>query len=852
MRTISLMQDWRLREEPLFCGPENAMLVQNSADGWMTIPSLPCDVHMALQAAGRIDDPLVGDNSLKCRWIEDRSWWFMKEFTLAPEDLENFGAELFIECLDIHADVFLNGSFIGHHASMFFPLRKNVRTWLRPGKNTLLIRLTTGTERVQETDIAAVRDHLSLDDRTRHTGRGDARRVALRKVQSIYGWDQAPRLPTCAIAGSVRLDLLDEIVVRDIRFETLELTGEGARIRAEAEIESRERAYARGCAATMTVEMDGETVYQKTVDTLFNIGLNYVDFSFVLPEPRLWWPNGYGEQPLYTVRVSAVNNYGRRDEKQIVTGIRTVRLEQPAVGQDERLYYFTVNGKKIYCKGMDFIQTDIIYARAKDELYDKLMIAARDAHFNMMRFWHGSVCYERDYAYELCDRYGILVHQGFAFECGAYPDHLPGFLSLVEKEAEWQIRRLRNHPCIALWCGNGECNGFLANYEKSRNWDHMDLDSCPGGADIFGQVLPRVEHMLSPTVPYQCTSPFGGYDALDDPRRGDRHPYPFVNIDPSYQQTRISFEVVDAMDARFITEGGVMSAPSKEALIAYCGGEEHARLDDPVFRMHCNSFERNAVRDAVYRHYTGEKELTLDEYCLYGGLFHGTLLSYEADHYRSLEHCNGCVMWCFTDGYGEVGFSVMDRFGNPKPAYYYMRRAFARDRILLRREGDSVSVYCSNDAAEPLDLRLTCGYVSFLGEYGPATEVSVRLEPFCKRVKAISLPLDGLDLARGAFYARPEGGDTLPAILRTADFRLLKLPRAARLTVSNAERHGDELRFDVTTDVFAHAVHFALGADRLFSDQYFDLLPGETRRVVLQNAQGVDVGQLRPASVFVC
>ena len=848
MKTKTLLKDWFLREEPLSWGVEQARQVAEKTDGWITVPKVPCDVHMALERCGRMGDPLVGDNAHHCGWITQRSWWFRKTFSLSEEELGNFGAELFIEILDIHADLFLNGVHIGHHPSAFYPFRRDVSAWLRAGENELLIRLTTGEETVSGEDLAPIRDFVSVDDLTRHTGRGDLRRIMLRKVQSSYGWDQSPKLPTCAIAGDVRLELLDEVVVRDVRFETLELTDAGARILAEAEIENRSRLFARNTTAVFTVEQDGVVVWEKTANYMANTGLNYVDFSFVMPQPQLWWPNGYGAQPLYTVRVKAWNHLGATDEKQITTAVRTVRLEQPATTGEERLYYFVVNGKKIYCKGMDFIHTDCIYARPEDALYDKLLTAAKEANFNMLRFWHGSICYERDYAYELCDRLGILVHQGFAFECAAYPDHLPQFREMVAQEAEYQMRRLRNHPCIAMWCGCGESLGLLISYRGHDVRKELDMAIHPAGTDIFGKILPGIHHRLVATVPYQCTSAFGGYDTAESSQRGDRHPYPFVNLDPDYQQTRISFEVVDEMDARFVTEGGVMSAPAPEALIRYCGGREHIGEDDPIFRHHCNSFERHAVRDAVHRHYTGQRELSLEEYCLLGGLFHGTLLSYEADHYRHLEHCGGTVLWCFTDGFGEVGFSVMDHFGDPKVSYYFMKRAFGQNRVILREEEGVARIYCSNDSGEDKTLELTFGYVDFAGNYGPVGEQQLRLPAFTQSAPVAEAPLTGLDLTRGVFYARVDGG--LPVILRHGDFRTLKLEQAAKLTVSNVTLEGETMAFDVTSDGYAHGVHFGLPAERRFSDQYFDLLPGQTYRILLNNAQGVAPEDIIPACVI--
>lgn len=850
MKTKSLLKDWRLREEWLSCGPEMAQAVQNKPDGWMQIPTLPCDVHMALVDNGRMEDPLIGTNTFDCRWVESRSWWFEKTFMLEAEELKNFGAELFIEILDIHADVFLNGTHLGHHDSAFYPFCKDVSPWLREGENTLLIRLSTGIEHVDDRELEPIRDFVACEWRRRRPGRGDYRRVCLRKPQYVFGWDQSPHLATCAIAGDVRLDILDEIVVRDIRFETLELTGHGARILAEAEVESREWVFARDCTVTFSVEYDGEVVHSKTVSYLSQTGSNYLDFSFTMPEPKLWWPNGYGTQPLYTVRVQASNQYGARDEKTITTGIRTVELDQTPLNQEERLFSFLVNGKRIYCKGMDVIHTDVIYARSSDELYDRLYAAVKRADFNMIRLWDGAFCYERDKVYELCDQYGILVYQNFAFGCALYPDHAQWFLQAVEKEAVYQITRLRNHPCIALWSGNGECLGIANDFMGRRYWDREHRAIHPGGTYLFAKLLPKIHHQLVAKVPYLCCSPFGGFTVQQTAKRGECHRYPFLNLSPDYQQTRISYEVIDTLFTKFLTEGGIMGPPSKEVLLHCCGGEENTAWDSPVFEHHRNTFERWAVRDGIYRHYTGEKELSLDEYCLYGGLFQGSLLAYEADQMRSQEDCNGCVMWCLTDGFGEVGFSLMDRFGNPKPAYYFLRRAYGTDRIVLRRSGDTVQVMCSNDSDRDRTYHLTCGYVGFAGDYGQTKEITVEVPAFTKRLVAASIDLTGLDLVNGVFYARGDENGPLPVTLRTADFRRLKLARPAKLTVSDVQQKGDSLSFTVKADVFAHAVHFAMTADRLFSDQYFDLLPGESRRITLYNAQGLTVQDICPRAVF--
>ena len=833
---------------PLECGIDEADNILERSDGWLEVPSLPCDVHTVLQKHGIIKDPHVGNGSFECQWVEDRSWWFLKRFELTEEELSANGVELFVGMLDVHADVFLNGRHICHHSSAMYPLRKNVISYLKKGENTVLIRISTGLERVRDEDVAEVRDFVACEYRRRREGRGDDRRTMLRKPQYVFGWDQSPRLATCAIAGDVRLEILDEVVVRDIRFETLELFDGKARLLVEAEIESLALTTARECVAEMVLEYEGKKVYTARKDYLSQCGTNYVDFSFVLEDPKLWWPNGYGAQALYDVKVTVRNNFGSADSRTVRTGIRTVKLDTSAINEKERKYAFTVNGKPIYCRGADFIMTDHLYASVRDEQQDRLLSAARDAHFCMVRFWDGNI-YQTDSVYDMCDKYGIMVIQNFCFACGAYPDHLEDFCKEVEKEAEYQIKRLRCHPCLSLFYGNGENSSILMNYLGMNFFEKYDSTEYFGGTYIYNTLLPKIHHANTVSVGYQCTTPFGGFDSPECEERGDRHYYPFLNLDPQKQEYRISKESIDCLRCKFITEGGVMGPSSEEALIAYCGGKENTAYDSTVFLHHRNTFERDAVRDAIHKYYTGKRELSLDEYCLYGGLFQGTLLGYEADHIRVQPNCSGSVLWCMNDGFGEVGFSIMDHFCNPKPVYYYLKRAYAPRRLVLKREGQEVAIYLTNSSSESFETVLSYGYISFDGDIMKADMKAVSLEPYSPAVCVAKYNDEGLDLSRGVIFASGEGLDT--ATLFDREQYQLDIPRMAELTLKNVCCENGRLSFTVSSDIYAHGIHFGLHESILLSDCYFDLLPGESKRITVESNVEIDESDIVPRCVFV-
>lgn len=860
MKTISLLKDWQLREERLSSTKDLAAFVATKTDGWMGVESLPCDVHDVLIKEGKIEEPTVADNSFKCEWIEKRSWWWKKSFTLTEDDISQYGVELFIEMLDIHADIFLNGQYIAHHPSAMYAFRKDVQPWLKVGENELLIRLSVGLEYAETEGFDLIRDFVACEWRYRREGRGEERRVMLRKPQYVFGWDQSLRIGTCAISGDVRLDVLDEVVVRDIKFETVSLGENKADISVQVEVESRELLRARDCEITLSLEKDGKVVYTATQDYMSQAGINYRKFNFTLENPSLWWPNGYGEQNLYTVKVSVVNHLGAKDEKSITAGIRTIELDTSFVDDEnkicdkERHYTFVVNGKRIYARGMDFIHTEGIYARTTKAMEEQLLRSLKDASFCMLRFWDGHI-YQTDDVYDLCDKLGFLVIQNFCLSCSGYPDYLENFRIELEKEARYQIRRLRSHPSLAIWYGNGESLNLLAAYAGtpaipgSTRYFTKEYNRAvyTGGTWLVGELFPKLCNELCERIPYQCTTPFGGFETCSSEVRGSTHFYPFLNLNPDFQQTRISTESFDNLKTHFVAECGVMGPPSVEAFTRYMGGAEHYYADDKVYEHHRNTFERYAVRDGIYKHFTGEKALSLEEYCLYGGMFQGEMLEYAADHIRCLKNCGGSVLWCVNDNYGEVGFSIMDRDRNPKPAYYFLKRAYNANRIVLKRDGDTVNVMCANAAPTPCKFELTCGYVDFEGNYGKTETFTVDLPAYAPMTKIATISAKDIDLNKGVIYAKGNGNK---AILRVTDFKNLQIPRKAKLTLSNAKKTEDGLTFTVSSDIFAHGVHFGVTADKVFSDQYFDLLPNESKEITIKNSD-ITVDDIKADCIFV-
>ncbi|MCS7059837.1 MAG: glycoside hydrolase family 2 protein [Anaerolineae bacterium] len=844
MKETLLNGEWALIDEPLTTLPQDAERVLARTEGWMSQP-VPGDIHQGLMAAGRIRDPLLGLNSFDCAWTEDRSWWFRKIFPTEPAWLASDAVELELNGLDANASIFLNGHHLGDHRSAFYPFVTDIKTHLNVGgHNTLLVRLTTGVEGVTSDMLAALGVPVSTEAGNGRPERGDQRRVFVRKPQYSFGWDWSPRVATTAIAGDVKVRAFNTACIRDVRVLPHRLP--------DADI-------TRAIDVRVTVTVDflhyfktGEgtlrlTLYDadrrqvlpplsKTV--LLRSGLNFIDFALHLNAPRLWWPNGLGAQHRYVVQVE-LRTQRERAVHTVKAGLRFIDLI------DRDRFAFVVNDRNLFCKGANWIPADTLYARVTSEKYDQLVREAQCANFNMLRVWGGGL-YEPEAFYDACDRYGILVWHDFMFACAPYPDHLPWFVEEVRREADYQTKRLRNHACIALWSGSNENNWAF------DEWWHGQTRS---GAYLYNYLLPAIVRANCPEIPYWNGSPYGG-ETPNAPDVGDRHHWFDCMMNPDMNK-RITPEEYDKCTALFISEYGYIGAPVKETVMAYLDG---APLDrqSPVWQHHNNTFEKNTVDAGIRKHYADPESISLDEYFLYSGLTQGLMYGYSLESFRARSNCYGGLFWMYADCWGEVGWTILDSYLRRKPAWYFVRRAFAPARLILRETTKGrVTITLVNDTPLVLKGILEYGVMPLDGR--PRDQ-----RRDLRRARFLSLPMTRSIVAefrRGAhdpathlWMARVTRLNTpevqiIPATLRVSDVRNLKLLKP-NLTLALSKAGPRLWHASVSSDIFAHAVQLTLPADALPEDNYFDLLPGETRTVLITSGRPLHLGQVGLTSVW--
>jgi len=836
---VNLNGSWSLKEAPLSYKKESAGAILSDENGWYADLTVPFDVHMPLIDNGVIKDPVLADYCHDSEWIEQRSWWFKKTFSGSEINDSANVCRLTMEMLDSHADIFFNGEYLGHHESSHYPFIYDVKDFIQPGENVLLVRLTGGFEHVSDEDVAEIEYHVCVEKPNGRPDRGDFRRPFLRKPQYTVGWDWQPRIVTVAIGKDVYIDCYNDIAVNNLAAETLEI-GETAKLRIHAEVELLDIYNSADADIEFFIKKDGEVkATVKFDDEFLKSGKNYITAEVEVQNAELWWPNGMGEQSLYELSANVTCRGKVTPSLPIKFGIRTIELNLDRTGDDTRNFMFVVNGKPIFAKGGNWVPADAIYARATSERYETLIKEAVNSNFNMLRIWGGGL-YERAEFYDFCDKYGILVWQDFMFSTAAFPDHRESFRDLVKRELDYQTLRLRNRACVALFCGSNE------NHSMFKEWNGV-----PGkqrkqfGMKITNNDAPEHVRKNCDWIPYWNSSPYGGnspssYDV------GDVHCWGLMfSQDMEY---RINPKFFDDVNTRFASEYGYIGPVSRESIEEYFDGNPIER-GGKIWNHHNNVFEKNTVAAGIQRHYT-DKDLDLDEYIFYAGLVHGLILGYSLESFRSKHYCGGALFWMFNDCWGEMGWTTIDYYLRRKISFYGVKRAFDNVKLIMRENNqfksdliqnkceinNEIRIFAANDTDKTISFNLKYGYISLDGKTDNSTTVNVTLPPF-SRQDIITFDKGEFDIKNGVYYAIPDNDEIKPFVFRACDTKELNLCPAKLSIISETDVGSDKV-IEIASETYSVGVHVEAAADFHMSDNYFDMLPGETRKVIVENGAG--------------
>lgn len=775
---------------------------------------VPGCVHTDLLNAEKIPNPFAGDNEKDLQWIGKTAWEYRMSFDVKKEWLDHDRIQLEFDGLDTYADVFLNGQSIIRADNMFRKWAKDVKSSLNQGKNQLLIRFRSPIHEVLPImEKMAYRLPASNDQ-------GEKTSPHTRKAPYHFGWDWGPRYVTCGIWKPVRLEMWN-----DARIEDVHIKQKVARDRADLNLSVSISSVNSGKMVLIVESPDQEfKTVRKSVQLLKGENTAAVDVS--IPNPVLWWPNGMGGQPLYDVRIRLKKDGNDIDSATKRIGIRTLELKQEP-DQWGKSFTFVVNGIPIFAKGGNWIPADSFTPRVSDDKYRHLLESFQDANMNMVRVWGGGI-YESDIFYDLCDEMGLLVWQDFMFACSMYPGH-PRFLLNVRREAEEQVRRLRHHPSIALWCGNNEIETAWHHW----GWQDRNPPSVWNDYEsIFHELLPEVVQLQDPERTYWPSSPSSNGEAdAGSQEIGDVH---YWNV----WHGAAPFEDYETHFPRFNSEFGFQSFPLIETVRTYASSEDE-NIESDVMKAHQKHPRGNElIREYMLLKFPEPKDF--ESFLIVSQILQAEGIRVGAEHLRRImPQCMGSLYWQLNDCWPVASWSSIDYFGRWKALHYFARHFYANLLISPNEVDDGIDVFVVSDLREPTTGTLRARLMDFSGNVAKDTAHQINVAPRESRVYLHLPKNEWADMSdkKGSFlfFDLVQNGKTVASNRHFfVPVKEMVLPRPEISWV--IEESSEGIRITLKSDVLARYVYLSIpGNEGRFSDNFFDLISREERVVVFQS-----------------
>lgn len=787
--------------------------------------TVPGCVHTDLLENKKIEDPFYRDNEKNLQWIGKTDWEYETRFNVSVEILKRENLEIVFEGLDTYAEVFLNERSILNADNMFRTWRVDVKNSLKQGENVLRVKFRSPIN-----EILPLMKKLDYE-LPASNDQGEKTSPWTRKAPYQFGWDWGPRFVTSGVWKPVNLVAWDNARIEDLHIKQNKLSKENAELIASVEVIA-----SNNSDATIEIEnlTDKKTVATKQVK--LNSGVNKIDLDFAISNPKLWFPIGLGEQPLYNFRAKLSVNKKQIDEQTKRTGLRTLQLRQKP---DEHgiSFEFVVNGIPVFGRGANWIPADIFPTRVTKERYKNLLTSLKDANMNMIRVWGGGI-YEDDYFYEFADENGILIWQDFMFACSMYPGDKK-FLENVRHEAIDNIKRLRNHPSIVLWCGNNEIETAWNHWGWRQNLPNFIWDDY---IKLFVNLLGDVTSEYDPSRPYWQSSPSSNFqDDADSQRIGDVHYWQVWHAEKPYEEYEKQFP-------RFMSEYGFQSFPELETVKTYTTEEDRKSIETPIMLAHQRHPRGNQlVRQYMLREYNEPKDF--ESFLYVSQVLQAQGIKIGAEHFRRIMPRNmGSLYWQANDVWQVASWSAMDYFGRWKALMYYTKRFYSPILISPHVLDGKMHFNIVNDFPDAKQAELTWRLIDLGGRELRSNKIQLTIEPL-KGKSYLEIPvedlLSGADSANAVLLAELKvGGKTVS----TNQYYFKPFKEMAfekpnfKMDVSPQE---NGFKIVVSSDKVAKAVYLSGFPTGFFSDNYFDVIPGKPLEIELKIDKKMSADEFR-------
>ena len=792
---------------------------------------VPGNIHVDLLKNELIPDPFLGTNEDSVQWVADSMWCYRLQFDLnCAEKVSYDHRQLVFDGLDTYAEVFLNGERLvaldgtSNLDNMFrqwvFDLPNNVKE-----KGNVLEVHFLPTAPFDS--AAAASAPFKMPDA----------RVFTRKAQYESGWDWGPKLNTCGIWKNVYVRSwndfrLEDVYVQDTK-PTMDTNGtwqSTVQLMMVADKKCRVKVFAE------VLTPEGKMACVATKKVKLQPGENRVEVPVKIQHPRLWWPNGMGEQPLYQVNVR-VESRSKMAENQspVMHGLRTIELkrDKDTIGES---FEFVVNGKPCFMRGADWIPASsyegTLNTGEGDDVYYRLLHDAQKVNMNMLRVWGGGI-YENDSFYRYCDQLGLLVWQDFMYACNPYPgdEH---FIANARIEATEQVRRLRNHACIALWCGNNEVHNGLEDWgwQSALNWSDKDNKQLYDDfSKLFDRTLPDVLHGLYSNVNYVNSSPTFGWGHPECTTHGCSHYW-------GVWWGELPFEIWWEKTGRFMSEYGFQSYPEMATIEEFAPVEER-KLNSPTLNSHQKHGRGvEIIRKAMQDDFGYARMDNLDEFAYVSQLVQAEGIEKAVQAHRIQNNkCRGTLCWQINDCWPVASWSSIDYAGRWKALHYRFKDLYANVAVAVHQNEDaSIDCYVINDSVDAVKGTLQVQIMDVYGRnmHTVCTKTITAESNSSNHAYTCRLAdLNGIDLKDAVLRIQYRSGKQVLAERVTYFAKPKDLNLRAVETVTNVHVCDDYVEVTVTSPVLKYGVQVRelSGKNVTYSDNYFDLLPNVPKTI---------------------
>lgn len=827
-------------------------VVKNLHEGWKfrqarltnwypaTVPGV---VHTDLLQNKIIEDPFFRLNERGLQWIDKEDWVYETCFTLAADMMRKENMELVFEGLDTYADVYLNDECILKADNMFRCWSIPVRQYIREENNILKVYFHSPVKIDVPKWDALPYQYPASNDQSENGGLFNKKiSIFARKAGYHYGWDWGPRLVTSGIWRPVYIRAWSDLRINDVFIEQKEVGAGRAVIAGHVELDADKDM--NGVLVTITDEVTGRVLGEWQAD--LKRGTNRVTVDFVLHKPKLWWSNGLGEPFLYRFRTDIIAGGELLDSKTERVGIRSLKVvHQP--DKDGHTFYIELNGRPVFAKGANYIPSDNFLPRVTPENYKRTILDAAGVNMNMLRVWGGGI-YENDVFYDLCDEYGIMIWQDFMFACSMYPAE-GALLDNIHQEAVDNVKRLRNHACIALWCGNNECQdawlgwGWKCEIER-QNKEYADKIWAQYRQQ-YHVTLPGVVREYAPGTFYWPSSPFAFEGEMSGTTDGDRHYW-------SVWHGKAPISDYDSEKSRFFSEYGFQSFPEFESVKRYAPYPEDWDIRSEVMMSHQRGGDHANGLIETYLLNEYKKPRDFRAFLYMNHVLQGDAIKTAIEsHRRQMPYNMGTLFWQYNDCWPVASWASRDYYGRWKAQHYYVRKAY--DDILISSvvEGDDLKVYAVSDRLENTSGQLQLQVCQFDGtvvhHWGKSVGISGNDSRVCFSAPLAKL-LEGAD--RGTVYVRVDYTDKSGRVYHNnyclGKQKDMDYPKVDLQTEVRSIEGGYEVM--VSADKFARAVCLSVADNEsVYSDNYFDVQPKSSVQVQVRTRLSAEAfnGSLR-------